>query len=75
MEESRELMRLRSQLVELQSQLAFQEDTLGALDAVVTRQQRQIERLLALWEAQSLQLEQITSALEQDVADDPPPHY
>ena len=39
---STELEQLKEQLFDLQSQLAFQEDTLQALNDIVTRQQQQI---------------------------------
>ena len=70
-----EIAVLREQLEDLQSRLAFQEDTISALDAVVTRQQRQIENLQAMWEGQRVLLDEITAELEQGVVDQPPPHY
>jgi SlyX protein len=41
-----QLYELREQLVELQTQLAFQEDALQSLDRVVTTQQQQLDKLL-----------------------------
>lgn len=66
---------LRQQLVDLQSQLAFQEDTISALDAVVTRQQQQLANLQELWESQKGQIEQMSSQLEKAPANERPPHY
>lgn len=70
-----ELERLRQQLVDLQSQLAFQEDTIASLDAIVARQQRQIDDLLGLCKAQESRLEGIQASLESSRTDLPPPHY
>lgn len=70
-----EAPQLRAQLVELQTQLAFQEDALQTLDAVVTRQQRQIdemERQLRRWQQQ---VSDLRSELEAGRSEAPPPHY
>ena len=65
-----------SQLIELQSQLAFQEDIVQALNDVVTRQQQQIDRLQEQSERFKLQLELAMTAFEgSEVIDQPPPHY
>lgn len=67
---------LEDQLIELQSQLAFQEDTIQALNDVVTQQQRQIDRLQGQSELFKSQLERAITALEgSEVIDQPPPHY
>lgn len=63
------------QLVELQSQLAFQEDTIQQLDAVVTRQQQRLDELGRLTERLLLRLSDLASTLEQQQPDQPPPHY
>lgn len=70
-----EIEGLQAQLVELQSQLAFQEDVISALDAVVTRQQQQIANLQELWESQKRQLEEVNSRLDMSPAVERPPHY
>ncbi|MEX2335180.1 MAG: SlyX family protein [Pseudohongiella sp.] len=67
-------------LVDLQTRFAFQEDSLQALNEIVTRQQQQIEtltrelglhreKLAELLEAQS------ESMVQSGVAEDRPPHY
>lgn len=66
---------LRQQLVDLQSQLAFQEDTICALDAVVARQQQQLANLQEVWETQKSQLEQMSSQLDKGSVIERPPHY
>jgi SlyX protein len=67
---------LNAQLVELQTQLAFQEDVVHALDAVVTRQQQSIDRLLQLQQRLERQLVELAAgAGEPAPADQRPPHY
>lgn len=71
---------MQEQLVELQTQFAFQEDLLQALNEVVTRQQAQID---ALQRELSLHRDKLTHALENLPAagesgsndDERPPHY
>lgn len=75
MAQAETIEQLRLQLHDLQSQLAFQEDTISALDAVVTRQQRQIDRLQALWDTQQERLEQVLIQLENGPPAERPPHY
>lgn len=75
MNDPKQLEQLRQQLHDLQTQLAFQEDTISSLDAVVTRQQRQIDDLLAQWREQREQLDRLNTALDGGVVDSRPPHY
>jgi SlyX protein len=60
---------LNAQLVELQTQLAFQEDALQALDDVVTRQQQSIDRLMQLQQRLERQLVDQADTAEQAPAD------
>jgi SlyX protein len=66
---------LKEQLIDLQSRLAYQEDTLRQLDAVTIRQAAQIERL----EMSLRQLSgRLDGALEGDASaggHELPPHY
>ena len=66
---------LTRQIVDLQSQLAFQEDTLHALNDVVTRQQQQIENLHELCNAQKNQLVSLSDEIAGAEPDERPPHY
>lgn len=76
MSQANETKRVEEQLIELQSQLAFQEDTIQALNDVVAQQQRQIDGLRARSDLFSSQLERAMTAMEgSDVIDVPPPHY
>jgi SlyX protein len=71
-----ETKQFEEQLIELQSQLAFQEDTIQALNDVVAQQQQQIDSLRARSDLFSSQLERAMTALEgSEVIDVPPPHY
>ena len=65
---------LQEQLIELQTQLAFQEDTLQALNTVLARQQRSIDLL----EQENRQLRGLMENLLSQQAEGeepPPPHY
>lgn len=66
---------LSAQLIELQTQLAFQEDALQALDDAVTRQQQTIDRLLLAQQRLESQLAEVLDNVDAPPADEPPPHY
>ena len=66
---------LKTLLIELQTQLAFQEDTVRALDSVVTQQQGQIDRLTLTCERLVRQLDQLAESWGDAVDEEPPPHY
>ena len=66
---------LKEQMVDLQSQLAFQEDTLKTLNSVVTRQQQQLEQLNELCHSQKNQLELLANEVEGGGVEERPPHY
>lgn len=73
-----DVVQLKAQMVDLQSQLAFQEDTLQSLNEVIVRQQQQIEHLHELCVSQQSQLEQMASDAEHGAGSesmDRPPHY
>lgn len=65
---------LREQLIELQTQLAFQEDNLNALDDVVAAQQRRIDDLEQLCSRLVRQLDQMADE-GADLGVETPPHY
>ena len=66
---------LQQELIELQTQLAFQEDVLQTLDRVVIAQQERLELL----EQNNLRLEKqladMLTGLDAQVPEAPPPHY
>ena len=70
-----ELDQLEQQLFDLQTRLAFQEDSLQALNDIVTRQQQQIENLHELSKSQRSQLELMTDTMGGTQVDEKPPHY
>ncbi|NND68412.1 MAG: SlyX family protein [Halioglobus sp.] len=69
--------KLREMLVDLQSQLAFQEDAIAALDGVVSQQQHEIillrRQVELLGERQKSQAEQLSEVA--GGATEKPPHY
>ena len=66
-------------IVELQQQIAFQEQTIDALNEVVSRQQKdltRIEHTLSLLAQQMKNLQQASDAGQGGPeANEPPPHY
>ena len=66
---------LRAQLVELQTQLAFQEDTLQALDRIVTAQQQQMDKLLRVNTRLEQQVSELSSWADEQREDERPPHF
>ncbi|MDT8427347.1 MAG: SlyX family protein [Pseudomonadales bacterium] len=70
---------MKEQIVELQSQLAFQEELLDQLNAVVARQQQQIDRMqqeLSLHASKLLEFsEQLAEGQRRDPVQEQPPHY
>ena len=67
---------IEDQVVELQTRIAYQEDTLAELNDVVARQQREVDRL-------RVTVEKLTRLVEDDGdggatppgVDEKPPHY
>jgi SlyX protein len=68
-------MSVEARITELESRLAFQDDTIQALNDELVAQQRVIERVQLQLEALAKRQEEIGGRL--DAADDeaPPPHY
>jgi SlyX protein len=70
---------LRQQVLELQSQLAFQEDAISSLDGALALQQQEILLLRRQLELLRQRQEEQTAHNEADPAgapaDDKPPHY
>jgi len=63
-------------LAELESQIAFQDDTIQTLNEIVTRQELQLERLNTKLEQLLGQVQDLSEAMSAPQADEPPPpHY
>lgn len=63
-------------MAELESRLAFQDDTLQALNDELVRQQRDIERLQLLVSALSQRQAELQTQIGiEDGEEAPPPHY
>lgn len=69
-------MSTEERLTNLESKLAYQDDTLDALNAVVTQQQEEISRLQAMCKYLNQRLNEFESPDPRASADDEkPPHY
>ena len=66
---------MQNELLELQTQLSYQEDTIGQLNEVVTRQQRDIERLTEALAQLKKQFDEMVSEQLEAQEELPPPHY
>lgn len=65
----------QARLTELEIKLAFTEDLVERLDAVVIEQQRQIDRLMQELLRLREQMQQAGSATSGPSGDERPPHY
>lgn len=76
---SAEISTLKQQIMELQSQLAFQEDAVSSLDTAVALQQQEIlllRRQVELMRARQLEQENNNEAgMTNAPLDEKPPHY
>lgn len=66
---------MKQGLIELQTQLSFQEDTITTLDGVITRQQQQIERMQVQIDSLKKRFETLPESLSSEIPDEKPPHY
>lgn len=67
---------MNQRIAELETQLAFQEDTLQTLNEIVTRQQQQIDQLEREVQLLVAQLRQLGDAMRRPESEEaPPPHY
>ena len=74
---SAEMDSLKEQVMELQSQLAFQEDAISGLDAALARQQREIMLLRRQFELlhERLRAQDGERGSMTDTTEAKPPHY
>lgn len=66
---------LHAHLVETETKVAFQEQTIETLNTVVTRLQSTVDRLTHEVDALKVQLRTVAPSLVGAGADDKPPHY
>lgn len=65
----------QARLTDLETRLAYQDDTLEKLDAVIAGQARRMARLEAALERLTRRLEGLQQAVPADEPDERPPHY
>lgn len=66
---------LHAQLIELQTQLAFQEDTVQALDKIIAAQDQRLDQLEQANMRLARQFTELLSTLQDQRGDERPPHY
>ena len=68
-------MSLELRIMELESRLAFQDDTIQALNDVLVEQQRVVERLQLQMSALLKRYEEMVGQYQSAEEEAPPPHY
>ncbi|MBA1274445.1 SlyX family protein [Stutzerimonas azotifigens] len=68
-------MNLESRIAELETRLAFQDDTIQSLNDEIAVQQQILERLRLQVAALAKRQDELQSALPSDGDEAPPPHY
>jgi len=68
-------MSLEGRVTELETRLAFQDDTIQALNDVLVTQQRALDRLQQQMAAMLKRQEELGSQFDTFEEDAPPPHY
>ncbi|TDV62568.1 SlyX family protein [Pseudomonas sp. LP_7_YM] len=68
-------MNLEERVMDLESRLAFQDDTIQALNDVLVAQQRSVERMQLQMAALLKRQEEMSGQFEAFEEDAPPPHY
>jgi SlyX protein len=66
---------LVEQVLELQTQMSFQEDVISTLNEQVTQLQRDIEALNLRWSQTRDQIRELSETDESAEGESPPPHY
>ncbi|RUO36723.1 hypothetical protein CWE13_07685 [Aliidiomarina shirensis] len=66
---------LEQRIVDLESQLAFQEDTISELNKLVTAQSQELHRIQKHLVLVAERLQQIPESQDQAAGDERPPHY
>ena len=68
-------MSVEARITELESRLAFQDDTIQALSDEIVAQQRSLERVQLQLEALAKRQEELGGQFDDDEDEAPPPHY
>jgi SlyX protein len=68
-------MDTEQRIIDLESRLAFQDDTIQALNDVLVAQQREMDRLQLQLAALARRQEEIGGQLDSAEEEAPPPHY
>ncbi|PBP97677.1 hypothetical protein CCL07_19105 [Pseudomonas congelans] len=68
-------MSLEERVMELESRMAFQDDTIQALNDVLVKQRRELDHLQLQMAALLKRQEEMGSQFETFEEDAPPPHY
>jgi SlyX protein len=68
-------MSLEERVNDLESQLAFQDDTIESLNEILVTQQRVVERLQLQMAALLRRQEEMVGQFESSEEEAPPPHY
>jgi len=63
---------MENRLAELETRVAFQDDTIQTLNDVIARQQRQIDQMKTMLDDIKAELERLAPAI---TAPEKPPHY
>ncbi len=75
----RNSMKTDKQIIELESRLAFQENSIVELNEIITDQQRQLDRLMATVEMLDSRLNRLATDVTGETVSKPedeiPPHY
>lgn len=66
---------MQNELIELQTQLSFQEQTITELNDALTSQQQQIDRLRLELKLLHEKIEEGHEGGDQSIGDERPPHY
>jgi SlyX protein len=68
-------MNAEQRITDLESRLAFQDDTIQTLNDVLVAQQRELERLQLQIAALARRQEEVGGQIDADEDEAPPPHY
>ncbi|MGD8559353.1 MAG: SlyX family protein [Gammaproteobacteria bacterium] len=67
---------MKDRLAELESRVAFQDNTIQELNDVIVKQQHQLDQLLLQYREIKDQLQTLTPSLLAQISEEsPPPHY